>query len=96
MKAGDVGSAQMVSAFAERSVQVAGEFGAKLGAKVLIEGSIDDKTFHLLNDPHGVPLELAYAGIHSISQRVVSIRPRIVGGDDTTKLSVVLLAGRFA
>ena len=85
----DSGEHFALSQFADRSVQVTGTFG---GATVVIEGSNDGTNFHTLNDPQGDPLSIGSAKIEAVSEIVVFIRPRIVGGDGTTSLNVTMLS----
>jgi hypothetical protein len=91
---GDSGAPFQMPGFADRSVQVTGTFGA--GGTVLIEGSNDGTNYITLNDPQGVAISKAAAGIFEISQICKLIRPRISAGDGTTSITVTLLARRPA
>lgn len=84
----DVGDAFVLSNYADRSFQVVGTFG---GAAIVVEGSNDGVNYSTLNDPQGNPISLSTAKIEAISELVVNIRPRVVGGDGTTALNVIAL-----
>jgi len=85
----DVGDAQEVPGYADRSVQVTGTFGA--GGSVRIEGSLDGTNYAVLTDPQGNALDITAAKIEAISENVRMIRPRVTAGDGTTTLVVTIL-----
>ena len=71
------------------SVQVVGTFG---GASVKLEGSLDDETFGTMPLGLGEPSVIGNSNIVCYESPVLAIRPRLVGGDDTTKLNILLSA----
>jgi hypothetical protein len=80
---------------ADRSVQVTGTFGA--GGSVVFEGSNDldaPTNWFTLTDPQGNPLSFSTARLEQISEYTVWARPRVVGGDGTTALTVRVLVSR--
>jgi hypothetical protein len=87
---GDSGVPFPMPGWADRSVQVAGTFGA--GGTCLIEGTNDGTNYVTLADPQGVALSITAAGLKEISQIVKLIRPRVSAGDGTTSITVTLLA----
>ena len=88
MRNGDSGAG--VAGLCECSVQVSGDFG--LDGEVAIQGSNDSGvTFSALHNPQGFGLNIAEAGIHAVAEFVELIRPA-VSGDDTTSLTVTLIA----
>lgn len=89
MQNGDEGQAIELANFADRSVQVVGTFGA--GGKVRIEGSNNGTDYAPLTDPQGNDLDLTSAKIESVSEVVRWIRPRVIAGDGTTSLTVIML-----
>lgn len=89
---GDDGAPVEWAIFADRSVQVTGNFGA--GGNVRIEGSNDGGvTWAPLSGPTGAALDITAAGIKQIVECVGLIRPRVTAGDGTTAL-VVSIIGR--
>ena len=87
---GDDGEPVAMPDFADRTVQVAGTFGA--GGAVAVEGSLDGLTWATLTDPQGNALSITAAKIEAISEAVLYVRPRVTGGDGTTSLTIHLLA----
>jgi hypothetical protein len=91
MANGDVGeSIDKFGGFADKSMQVEGTFGA--GGTVIAEGSNDGVNFRTLNDPQGNPISMTAAGIKTILESVLHVRPRVTAGDGTTSLSVTMFA----
>jgi hypothetical protein len=87
MANGDVGvDAPVMIGHSDRSVQVAGTFGA--GGTMQWEGSIDGINFDILNDPFGVPLSFVSAKIRAVTEAVILSRPHVTAGDGTTSLTV--------
>lgn len=88
----DVGARLAFDEYADRSVQVAGTFGA--GGSVTVEGSNDGTNWATLADPQGNPLVITTAKIEAILECVRFVRP-VAAGDGTTNLTV-LVFGRKA
>jgi len=84
----DVGSAHRQPGWAIRHVQVTGTFG---GATVTMQGSHDGTNWATLNDLQGDPITISAAGITSIQESTLQIRPNVTGGDGTTDLDVALI-----
>lgn len=85
----DDGDPVELCAYADRSVQVTGTFGA--GGSVRIEGSMDGSTYHVLTDPQGNALDITTAKVETITEVCRFIRPRVTAGDGTTDLAVRIL-----
>jgi hypothetical protein len=90
---GDDGEPVSLTNSADRTVQVLGTFG---GASVVLEGSLEPTpvNYATLTDPQGNNLSIAAAKIESVTELVNFIRPRVVGGDGTTAITVHLLLRR--
>lgn len=84
----DVGAAIGNSQYTDRSFQVAGVFG---GASVVVEGTNDGANWATLTDPQGNNLTFTAAKLEMVSEATLKIRPRVVGGDATTDLTVTAL-----
>lgn len=89
MQSGDDGQPIELANFADRSVQVVGDFGA--GGNVRIEGSLDGTNYATLTDPQGNALDITTAKIEAITELVRWIRPRVTAGDGSTNLTVIML-----
>ena len=89
MPNGETGEAIELANFADRSVQIAGTFG--VGGMVRIEGSIDGVNYAPLTDPQGNDLNIGTPKIEAITELVRFVRPRVVAGDGTTLVNVVML-----
>ena len=88
LRNGDVGVG--VPGLSDCSVQVFGDFG--LGGEAVIQGSNDSGgAFSALHDRQGFAVVMGDAGIRGIAEFVELIRPA-VSGDDTTSLTVTLIA----
>lgn len=75
----------------DMSVQVGGTFG---GGTVVLEGSNDGTTFHILTDPLGNNASFTSADLMQIIETCRYVRPRVTGGNGTTAITVHLLMGR--
>lgn len=78
--------------YADRSVQVAGTFGA--GGTLLIEGSNDGTNWATLNNVQGTALSITAAGIKQVAEVTTQVRARVSAGDGTTSLNVAFLLRR--
>lgn len=74
-----------------KTVQVTGTFD---GATVLIQGSNDGTTFATLKDPNGNAVSFTAAGLKSIQDDVLWIRPSHSGGTATESLTISVVAFR--
>lgn len=72
----------------DRTIQVVGTFGA--GGTIVIEGTLDGTNFATLKDAGGTALSLTAAGIRTVLENVLAIRPRVTAGDGTTSLTALL------
>jgi hypothetical protein len=90
MANGDDGAPYAFTQWADRSVQVAGTFGA--GGNAKWEGSNDGTNFGVLTDPQGNALDFTSAKIESVTELALKSRPRITAGDGTTSITVTLVA----
>lgn len=86
--AGDDGDGMPFAQYTDKSAQVIGTFG---GATVRIEGSNNGTDWAVLTDPQGNDLLITSAKIERVTEATVHVRPRIIGGDGTTNLSVLML-----
>jgi len=94
LAAGESGDAFLLPGYADRSVQVFGTFG---GASVVFEGSNQDgtpATYATLSDPQGNGLTFTAAGLKAVLEMTRVVRPRVIGGDGTTSLTIILFAKR--
>lgn len=93
MKLGEEGMPISIPSAEEFSVQVVGDFA---GATVIFEGSLEeiaDKWF-TLTDRQDNEISLSFEGGASLCNLVGWLRPRILGGDETTNLTVILFDRR--
>ena len=74
--------------FADKTVHVTGTFG---GATVTIEGSNDGTNFVTLNDAGGSALSFTSAGLKTILENPLEIRPKTAGGSGTD-VDVIIIA----
>ncbi len=89
LQQGDDGDAMPFAQYTDKSVQVSGVLG---GAAVVIEGSNNGgSTWATLTDPQGNDLSISTAKIEMVTEATLMVRPRIVGGDGTTNVSVHML-----
>lgn len=66
--------------------QVNGTFG---GGTVLVEGSNNGTNWYTLNDQSNSPVSFSAAGLKTVRDQPLYIRPRLNGGDGTSSLTVV-------
>jgi hypothetical protein len=85
---GDDGSPMPFSQYTDKSVQVTGVFG---GATLRVEGSNNGTDWAALTDPQGNDLNITAGKIELVTEATLFVRPRVIGGDGTTSLSVHLL-----
>jgi hypothetical protein len=85
---GDDGAPLEYGAFADRSIQFSGTFGA--GGTVVFEGSNDGVTYVTLTDPQGNAISKTGAAIEAVTEATRYVRPRVTGGDGTTSISAYL------
>lgn len=83
---GEAGDKASLLAYADKTVQVFGTFGA--GGSVTIQGSSDGTNWATLTDNQGSDLTFTAAGIAMIIENTRYIRPNCTAGDGTTSLSI--------
>ena len=89
----DVGEAMRFPEWFDRTIQVTGTFGS--GGSARWEGSNDGgNNYIVLTDPQGVALNVTTASIVQITEMTEFARPRITAGDETTDLTIAILARR--
>lgn len=88
MALGDVGNGLRHSGTGDRTVQVFGIFGA--GGSVTVEGTLDGTHWAALADTEGNTLTFTGAGIKTILQNVLDIRPVVSTGDGTTSITTII------
>jgi len=82
----DTGQPLSGMGWSDRSFQAEGTFGA--GGSITVEGSNDGVNWHILHDPFSVPISITVGGLTQVTEISRFIRPRVVGGDATTSLTV--------
>lgn len=88
---GDVGDDVDLSRFPDKTVQVAGTFGA--GGTLVIEGGNDGTNRTTLNDSRGETtgaLSFTGADVRTVLENTSNIRPSVTAGDGTTSLAVTI------
>ena len=95
LSTGDTGQRTSLARLADRTIEVGGTFG---GATVVIQGSLrtdpQESEWLTLVDSGGIPLSFTSAGIQSVMQQTLYIRPKVVGGTGTS-IDVFLLGRRY-
>jgi hypothetical protein len=95
LKAGEAGAPFVLHGGPDRSVQVTGNFGA--GASLVWEGSNSlneaGAVYFTLTDPQGNPLTFTTARLEQVTEYTRWVRPRVIGGDAATALTVNLFLG---
>jgi hypothetical protein len=86
----DLGSNLQSLQYNQISVQVSGVFGES--CSIVIEGSNDGINFSTLNDSFGNAVHFTKVGLKSIGDVVSYLRPKVIGGDSTTSITVTLAA----
>jgi len=76
----------------QRTIQVTGTFGA--GGTCIVEGTLDNANWFQLNDLGGTAISFTSAGLKSIREDVLAVRPRVTAGDGTTSLTSVMTVRR--
>lgn len=90
LKNTDEGNIEQVIQFDKLSVQVFGIFGES--SSIILEGSNDRENFYTLTDSSGSSLYFTKAGLKSVNETVVCIRPKVINGDDSTSLTLLIAA----
>ena len=92
---GDVGQAIVLPHLADKAVQFLGTFGT---GTVRIEGAnnpaaseADNAQWSTLNDPQGNALDVTTAKLEQLLENPYLIRPRMVGGDGTTSVTIYMV-----
>ena len=86
---GDEGEARTVCRPADLTVQIFGTFGA--GGTLVIDGTLDGIHWSPMTDTFGVPIAAMASKLLTLADVPLAIRPRVVDGDKTTSLTVLLL-----
>lgn len=92
MLTGDDGAVVEQVEHTDRCIQVEGIFG---GGQLVIEGSNNGEQWHALTNPSGEDLIFTSAGIDQVVESPRYLRPRVIGGDGTTSLTVSMIMRRF-
>lgn len=90
LSVGDLGAALQSLQHTASSVQVSGTFGEK--GSVLLEGSNDGVNFFPLSDLYGNVIHFNKAGLKSLGDTVAYLRPKVIEGDSTTFITIILVA----
>lgn|SRR3990167_6595754 len=86
---GDDGEPIAFSQYTDKSAQVVGTFGT--GGVLALEGSNNGADWAVLTDPQGNPLNFTAAKIEMVAEATAFVRPRVLAGDGSTSLSLILL-----
>jgi len=86
---GDTGEPIAFSQYTDKSAQVVGDFG--VGGVVALEGSNNGADWSVLTDPQGNPLNFSTAKIEMVAEATAFVRPRVLAGDGSTSLALILL-----
>ena len=89
---GDDGQPAGTTGSGDRTVQVQGTFGAS--GTVLIEGTLDMLNWYTLRDAANSSLSFGSAGLKTIMENVVAVKPRVSNGDGTTSIQCILSVRR--
>lgn len=89
----DDGEALEMPAWADRSVQVIGTFGA--GGTISFKGSNDGTNYEILQDIEGAALTFTAAGLRSVLELTRYVKPVVTAGDGTTDLDVYLIVSGY-
>ena len=85
---GDTGLPVYAADYPEKHIQITGTFG--VGGTVVLEGSSDGgTTWALLHTRQGGDVTVTAAGVRTVGENPLLIRPRVSAGDGTTNLVVV-------
>jgi hypothetical protein len=87
---GDTGTPVLLPAYADKSIQVTGTFGASGSAT--LEGSNDGVNYFALTTPSGSTVAITAAGGAAITESTEWVRPHVTAGDGTTALVVTVFA----
>lgn len=85
----DVGTAQSIAGFPDKSVQITGTFTGS--PTIVIEGSNDGTNFSTLVDPQGNALSFTAAALEQVLEVVRFIRPRLTAGTGGADIDVTLV-----
>ena len=91
----DTGTPISAIAFADRTIQVDGTFGA--AGSITLQGSNDDaapSNWYPLTKPAGTAITLTAAGIAAAVELTKWVRPAVTAGDGTTALNARLIMRR--
>lgn len=87
---GNSGEAVGFSSHPDKTVHVAGTFST--GGSVNLEGSNDGTNWVILTDSAGTAITLTAAGLVTVTQNPLFIRPNVTAGDGSTAIDVILVA----
>ena len=87
--AGQTGDPVDLVDFADRTIQVSGDFG--VGGSITFEGTIDLVSYGTLSEPGGSPAIITTSKVMSILEVTRSIRPRCSGDGSTSLKASILL-----
>lgn len=82
-----------MTALKDATVQIDGPFGM---ASVIMMGSNDGVSYHLLRDSAGFPLSFKKPGIYHLDVNVWFVRPYVQAPDNETNINVTLCARRLS
>jgi len=87
---GDTGAQLNVADLPDKTVQVIGTFGT--GGSINIEGSNDGTNWEILTDIAGSAITLTAAGMRTITENPLYMRPNVTAGDGSTDLDVLVVS----
>ena len=85
----DVGTVVFAPDHDVKEIQTRGTFG--VGGTVIIQGSLSDAEYALLNDVQGNALTITTKLIERIQETTGYVRPQVTAGDGTTSITVIML-----
>jgi CRISPR/Cas system CMR-associated protein Cmr3 (group 5 of RAMP superfamily) len=87
---GDTSSNIDFSTHSDKTVQIAGTFGA--GGSINVEGSNDGTNWMILTDMAGDAITMVAAGLVTIMENPLFVRANVTAGDENTDLTMVIVA----
>jgi hypothetical protein len=89
LRAGDIGRPVSHCGYSRQSIQAEGDFGG--AASVVCDGTNDGWNFRPLKSPVGSPVDIMQGDIVAVGDPTISVRPRMFGGDATTRVTVTMI-----
>lgn len=91
---GNTGAPIKLENFNDLTATIEGTFGT--GGSCTLQGSNDGTNYYSLTDPQGNAITKTAAGLESVTELPVYVRPSVTAGDGTTAIDVRIVARRGA